>query len=225
MLFDIINSGGNIDFLSLLMQALASFAVVLLTLPIHEFAHAFTATKLGDPTPRYTGRLTLNPFKHLDPLGAASIILFGFGWAKPVQVDTRYFKNPKRDMAITAFAGPLSNLVVCFICVFLAALLATLFPNSDVVYYIWLFLINIGYINVYLAVFNLIPIPPFDGSRLLSAFLPYKYYYALMRYENYLRYAVLLLCWTGVLSRPLSVASDAVYDVIFNVATFVFRLF
>ena len=225
MLFDIINSGGNIDFLSLLMQALASFAVVLLTLPIHEFAHAFTATKLGDPTPRYTGRLTLNPFKHLDPLGAASIILFGFGWAKPVQVDTRYFKNPKRDMAITAFAGPLSNLVVCFICVLLAALLATLFPNSDVVYYIWLFLINIGYINVYLAVFNLIPIPPFDGSRLLSAFLPYKYYYALMRYENYLRYAVLLLCWTGVLSRPLSVASDAVYDVIFNVATFVFRLF
>lgn len=225
MLFDIIGSGGKIDFITLIVPALSSLAVIFLTLPVHEFAHAYTATKLGDPTPRYTGRLTLNPLKHIDYLGAASILLFGFGWAKPVEVNTRYFKNPKRDMAITAVAGPVSNLVVCFICVFLASLLATVFSESAVVYCIWQFLINIGYINVYLAVFNLIPIPPFDGSRLLSAFLPYKYYYALMRYENYLRYAVLLLCLTGVLSKPLTIATDAVFDVIATAATFIFRLF
>lgn len=225
MLFDIINSGGKIDFITLIVQALSSLAVIFLTLPVHEFAHAFTATKLGDPTPRYTGRLTLNPLKHIDYLGAASIILFGFGWAKPVQVNTRYFKNPKRDMAITAVAGPISNLLVSFICVFIAALLITVFSYPTLISYIILFFTNIGYINVYLAVFNLIPIPPFDGSRLLSAFLPYKYYYALMRYENYLRYGVLILCWTGVLSRPLSVVSGAVYNAIATAATFVFKFF
>ena len=225
MLFDIIGSGGKIDFITLIMQVLSSLAVIFLTLPVHEFAHAYTATKLGDPTPRYTGRLTLNPLKHIDYLGAASILLFGFGWAKPVEVNTRYFKNPKRDMAITAVAGPVSNLVVCFISVFIATLITEIFPFSDVAFYIGVFLINIGYINVYLAVFNLIPIPPFDGSRLLSAFLPYKYYYALMRYENYLRYGVLILCWTGILSRPLSIVSGAVYNAIVAAATFIFKFF
>lgn len=225
MLFDIINSGGNIDFISLLVHALSSLAVIFLTLPVHEFAHAFTATKLGDPTPRYMGRLSLNPFKHIDYLGAASIVIFGFGWAKPVQVNSRYFKNPKRDMAITAIAGPISNLIVCFVCVFLSALIVELFPFSDFAFYVAMFFVNIGFINVYLAVFNLIPIPPFDGSRLLSAFLPYKYYYALMRYERYLMYGVLILCWTGVLSRPLSIATNAVYRLISNAATFIFRFF
>ena len=225
MLFDIIGSGGKIDFITLIVQALSSLAVIFLTLPVHEFAHAYTAIKLGDPTPRYTGRLTLNPLKHIDYLGAASILLFGFGWAKPVQVNTRYFKNPKRDMAITAVAGPISNLIVCFISIFIATLVTEIFPFSDVAFYIGVFLINIGYINVYLAVFNLIPIPPFDGSRLLSAFLPYKYYYALMRYEHYLRYGVLILCWTGVLSRPLSVVSGAVYNAIVAAATFIFKFF
>ncbi len=225
MLFDIIGSGGKIDFITLIVQALSSLAVIFLTLPVHEFAHAYTAVKLGDPTPRYTGRLTLNPLKHIDYLGAASILLFGFGWAKPVEVNTRYFKNPKRDMAITAVAGPISNLVVCFISIFIATLITEIFPFSDVAFYIGIFLINIGYINVYLAVFNLIPIPPFDGSRLLSAFLPYKYYYTLMRYERYLMYGVLILCWTGVLSRPLSVVSGAVYNAITTAATFIFKFF
>ena len=225
MIFDIINSGGNIDFINLVVHALSSLAVIFLTLPVHEFAHAFTAVKLGDPTPRFTGRLSINPFKHIDYLGAASILLFGFGWAKPVQVNSRYFKNPKRDMAITAIAGPISNLIVCFVCVFIAALINTIFPLSDLAFYLSAFFVNIGFINVYLAVFNLIPIPPFDGSRLLSAFLPYKYYYALMRYERYLMYGVLLLCWTGVLSRPLSIATNAVYRIISYAATFIFRFF
>ncbi|MBQ8304210.1 MAG: site-2 protease family protein [Clostridia bacterium] len=225
MLFDIIGSGGKIDFITLIVQALSSLAVIFLTLPVHEFAHAYTAVKLGDPTPRYTGRLTLNPLKHIDYLGAASILLFGFGWAKPVQVNTRYFKNPKRDMAITAVAGPISNLVVCFISIFIATLITEIFPFSEVAFYIGVFLINIGYINVYLAVFNLIPIPPFDGSRLLSAFLPYKYYYALMRYERYLMYGVLILCWTGILSRPLGIVTDVVYNAIATAATFVFKFF
>ena len=210
MLFDIIGSGGKIDFITLIVQALSSLAVIFLTLPVHEFAHAYTAVKLGDPTPRYTGRLTLNPLNHIDYLGAASILLFGFGWAKPVQVNTRYFKNPKRDMAITAVAGPISNLVVCFISVFIATLVTEIFPFSDVAFYIGVFLINIGYINVYLAVFNLIPIPPLDGSRLLTALLPYKYYNMLMRYERYIFLGLLALLWVGVLDIPLDFLSGAV---------------
>ena len=106
---------GNIDFVGVIIYILSSLAVIFLTLPVHEFAHGFAATKLGDPTPRYQGRMTLNPFAHIDWIGAACILLFGFGWAKPVQINTNNFKNPKRDMALTALAGPASNIIVALI--------------------------------------------------------------------------------------------------------------
>lgn len=199
-------------------QALAyifsSMAVILLTLPIHEFAHGFVSDRLGDPTARYQGRLTLNPLAHIDYLGAACILLFGFGWAKPVQVNSRNFKNPKRDMALTALAGPVSNLIVALI-----AMLALNALNAfaavtlgGVVYYIMMFFSYIAYINIYLAVFNLIPIPPLDGSRLLSALLPYRQYYALMRYERYIFWGILVLIWFGVLNVPLSFLSNRIYS-------------
>lgn len=217
---------GNLNIWSVIAYILSALAVIFLTLPVHEFAHGLTATKLGDPTPRYEGRVTINPFAHIDYIGAACILLFGFGWAKPVQVNTNYFKNPKRDMAITAVAGPLANILMAFLALLLLngllpALEAT---GSQVLYYVVIFFSYLAQINVYLAVFNLIPIPPLDGSRLLWAILPYKQYYALMRYERYIFYGLLALIWLGVLDTPLAFLSGGLLKGLSYVAELPFRL-
>ncbi len=216
----------DISISEVIIYILSSLAVIMLTLPIHEWAHAFAATKLGDPTPRFQGRLSLNPFAHIDWLGAACILLFGWGWAKPVGINARYFKNPKVGMAITAFAGPLSNIVVATISMFLLYLITFLFGlDKVIVFYAYMFFYYIAQINISLAVFNLIPIPPLDGSRLLSAFLPDKYYYKLMRYERYLFIAVLVLIWVGVLDAPIAFLSGKIMSGISFVAGLPFGLF
>lgn len=217
---------GGLGFGDAVIYILSTLAVIFLTLPIHEFAHGFAATKLGDPTPRYQGRLTINPFAHIDYMGALCIILFGFGWAKPVGVNPYNFKNPKRDMAITALAGPLSNILVAFICMLLFNLCAVVYQSINItaIYYVAFFFMYIAQINVSLAVFNLIPVPPLDGSRILSAVLPDKHYFALMRYERYIYYGLILLLVTGVLTIPLSVASNFVYNLIYTVAKLPFNL-
>ena len=132
---------GNITLPQAIAFILSSLAVIMLTLPVHEWAHALAAVKLGDPTPRFQGRLSLNPFAHIDWIGAACILLFGFGWAKPVQINAGYFKKPKVGMAITAFAGPLSNIVMAFIALFLLnAQMFILGMSSAVSMYIYFFL-------------------------------------------------------------------------------------
>ena len=209
--------GGGMDIREVIIYILSSLAVVFLTMPVHEFAHGFAAVRLGDNTPRYQGRLTLNPLAHIDYLGALCIIFFGFGWAKPVQIDARNFKNPKAGMAITALAGPLANIIVAFIFLLLYNIVG-LFPLSEITLYISIFLRYIASINVSLAVFNLIPIPPLDGSRLLSAALPYKQYYALMRYERYIFFGLLALLWLGVLDVPLSFLSGKLFTLLSNLA-------
>jgi len=228
MLFNLLRGGTSV--VGVLIYIISSLIVIFLTLPIHEFAHGFVATKLGDPTPRYQGRLTLNPFAHIDWIGAASILVFGFGWAKPVQVNARYFKNPKRDMAITAIAGPLSNVIVAFICILLRNIISfSIYKITGTTEYSFLLWFNIFYyiaqINVSLAVFNLIPVPPLDGSRVLAVFLPTRIYFKIMRYERYLIWVVFMLIYVGVLDGVLSYATSNILSGLTYIASLPFNLF
>lgn len=187
---------------------LISIPAVLLVIMFHEIAHGIAAYKLGDPTAKRMGRLSLNPLKHLDPIGAICMVLFHFGWAKPVPVDTRYFRNPKRDMAITALAGPLSNLICALLAVPVFLLIekgyysvaATAGPESfqaNFILTIFFFVYLFHVISLGLCLFNLIPLPPLDGSRILFAFLPARYYFSLMRYERMISFALMLFLLTG----------------------------
>ncbi len=197
-----------------LIQFLFVVPCVLIALTFHEFAHGYMAYKLGDPTAKNFGRLTLNPLKHLDPIGTICMIFFHFGWAKPVPINSRYFKKPRRDMALTAAAGPIMNFILALFGVLVCRILTKIFvafpAQSDFVYYIqYAALTLFSYfhmLNLSLGVFNLIPIPPLDGSRIFYIFLPQKWYFGVMKYEKYIQLALLVLLWTGLLSRPLSAA-------------------
>lgn len=172
---------------------------VLITLTVHEFSHGYAAYKLGDTSAKDSGRLTLNPIKHIDPIGALCMLLFHFGWAKPVPVDLRNFKKPKRDFAITALAGPLSNLIFSVISAFLYLLTFKLFSgvttDSPFIFALMQntvkFLYILHAVNIGLAIFNLIPIPPLDGSRLLAVILPERLYYKLLDNERKIYFALL----------------------------------
>ena len=192
-----------------LIQFLFVVPCVLIALTFHEFAHGYMAYKLGDPTAKNFGRLTLNPLKHLDPIGTICMIFFHFGWAKPVPINSRYFKKPRRDMALTAAAGPIMNFILALFGVLVCRILTKIFvafpAQSDFVYYIqYAALTLFSYfhmLNLSLGVFNLIPIPPLDGSRIFYIFLPQKWYFGVMKYEKYIQLALLVLLWTGLLSR------------------------
>lgn len=221
MLFDLF--GGDFDMLDLIIKLFSRLFVVFCTMPIHEYAHALIATKLGDQTPRLAGRLTLNPMAHISPMGAIMIFLFGFGYAKPVSVNPRNFKDSKKGMALTAIAGPISNLIMGFVFIVLAVVYANVFYAETILYNaIFSFLLFAGTINVNLAVFNLLPIPPLDGSRILQLLIPAKYYYKFLEYERYIVILVFVLIATGVLSGPLSAISYFIIDLFVDIASIPF---
>ena len=223
------------SFMSLLFNYSAEYMVILLCirllivftiLPIHEFSHGYAARKLGDNTALISGRLTLNPLAHVDPIGAILLLLFGFGWAKPVPVNPRNFKNYRRDMALTALAGPLSNFICALIAIFANRVIANIAMNlliSDRTYETLGFIVmGIRYfavINLSLAIFNLIPVEPLDGSRILSYFLPPKANAFIAKYRQYFYIGMMILVFGGLLAKPLSKLIDCVYS-LFNLLFF-----
>lgn len=225
VLSKILTNGFNTDTMLALFAALF---VIFCVSPIHEYAHALTAYKLGDRTAKFQGRLTLNPLAHIDPIGAIMILVVGFGYAKPVPVNMRNFPRQRRKlyMGITALAGPLSNLIMALIMTVLYCLFLKLFLEDpgDMYYNLCIFFRYASVINISLAVFNLIPIPPLDGSRIMNAVLPDKYYYKLMQYERYIMLALFVLIYIGVLDKPLSIAVNFVSDVLLELASAVVGL-
>ncbi len=220
-----------------LIAILLSIPGVFLALAVHECAHGWMSYKLGDPTAKNLGRLTLNPAKHIDPIGLLCMILFRFGWAKPVPVNARYYKKPRRDMALVAAAGPISNLIMCFLGMLLLYLTYWIYSFSSnalpflliwntslsgnpiemdvaakIVYVLFIFFEQFSLLNVSLAVFNLLPIPPLDGSRIMYIFLPTKAYFGIMRYERVIMMVMLVLLWMGAFSGFLSNVSGYLLD-------------
>lgn len=189
-------------------RILVGVPIALLSLSVHEAAHGWVSYKLGDPTPRAEGRITLNPMAHLDLMGTILMILTGFGWAKPVSVNPRYYKNVKTGMALTALAGPLSNFLLAFVSVFLSCVLSLIFArtgiNAGVAEFINGFLWQLAVTNLSFMVFNLIPIPPLDGFKVAGIFLPNRIYYNVLRYERYSMILIMVLSLTGALGSVIT---------------------
>ena len=187
-----------------LVTLLISAIAALLCITLHELSHGFVAWRLGDPTAKQAGRLTLNPIKHLDPVGLIMMLIAKVGWAKPVPVDMRYFKHPKQGMALTALAGPAANFLTAMAAVALASLIWHIGRVSHATLLALCFLSNIALLGVGMGLFNLIPVSPLDGSKILFALLPDRAYYTILRYEKYVMGVLIVLVLLGVFDRPLS---------------------
>lgn len=204
----------------LVMGAAAS----LICLTFHELAHGWTAYRLGDPTAKLNGRLTLNPVAHVDWMGLFLMLVARVGWAKPVPVDMRNFRNPKRGMAVTALAGPLSNFVLAYLAVLICSGIFHFAPDHVIFAYVILFFCYLAVLSVGLGLFNLIPLPPLDGSKILFSLLPDRVYWKILRYERYLVFAVVLLAWSGMFNGPLDVLMEGVIRLLCGFSGFPFEI-
>lgn len=202
---------------SALLDALQRVLAVLVCLTVHETCHGLAAMVLGDPTAKRMKRLSFNPIHHIDWLGLASMFICGFGWAKPVPVDMRYFKNPRLGMAITALAGPVSNFILSFVMLFGASLISNVLVGLEytamVSFLIWLFgfFVTTAALSVGLGLFNLLPIPPLDGSKILAVVLPEKLYYLQLRYERFGMLLLMAIIWLDLGGNYLTLAIQTVY--------------
>ena len=215
---------GNVDWLSLCMF-LFSAAASLLCITLHELSHGYAAYRLGDTTAKNAGRLTLNPIKHIDLVGLLMMVTVHVGWAKPVPIDMRKFKHPKRDMAVTALAGPLANFALALAALGAGSLFITLSQVNSAPQAIFLLaLMYIAVLSTGLGVFNLIPIPPLDGSKILLSFLPDRICYTVLRYERYIGLVMLLLVWLGALDGLLDLLMGGVLRGLCFVTRFPFEM-
>lgn len=202
----------NLDW-SVATDMLMSVIPALVCITLHEISHGYVAYKLGDNTAKNMGRLTLNPIKHIDIVGLIMMVVFKFGWAKPVPVDMRNFKHPKRDMAITALAGPVSNLLICCVVLFIYGIIFLPCKLSggefwgDVLDMVYI----TSYLSIALAIFNIIPVPPLDGSKVLFSLMSDEAYFKLMRYERYGMLILLVLVATNILGQPLQTVTEAAF--------------
>ncbi len=228
MLFSLLNSGN--DMRVIITQIAFTLIIVLISLSVHEYAHGYAAYKLGDNTAYNFGRLTLNPLKHIDFLGMLCMLLFGFGWAKPVPINSRNFKKTRRDIAIVSVAGPVSNLVLAIIGIILLNVVKVLFvrnyislneyemmlySNASIFFYLF------SYMNISLAVFNFLPIPPLDGSRLITVILPKKMALLSFKYERYVQIALFVLLYLGAFTNIISTCVDAIFNGISYLVTLI----
>ena len=200
---------------SVLTDALITVIPALICITIHELAHGYTAYRLGDNTAKDLGRLTLNPVRHIDVFGLLMLLVFKFGWAKPVPVNMRNFKNPRAGMAVTAIAGPLSNIILAVIVLFIYGLVFIPLGGNNpggfgaVVMDI---IERVAFISVALAVFNLVPIPPLDGSKVVFSFLSDNMYNKLMRYERYGIIVLILILNTKIFSNTIGLLTVTLFN-------------
>lgn len=230
-MIDILTSGASAQYI--IVWVFVFLIVMLVSLPLHEYAHGATAKLLGDDTAEKSGRLTLNPLAHLDGMGTLAMLLFGIGWARPMPINPSKCTKvkPKAAMAITALAGPVTNLILGFISVVIMQLI--FYANYDILMsgkeslelYLLYAAESVADINIYLAVFNLLPIPPFDGSRIFLSFLPTKLYFKVMKYERIIMGIIMILLLFGILSLPLRFLSNAIMDGMLYITGFIKNLF
>ena len=210
----------NLDW-SVLLRLLLQAVPALVCIMIHEICHGLAAYALGDRTAKDQGRLSLNPLRHVDWIGLVMLLLFHFGWAKPVQVNMRRFRHPKRDMAITALAGPASNFVLAILLLLLYGLLYASCVGSKWGSWVLSLLDSTVYLSIALGLFNLIPFPPLDGSKILFSFFPDRIYIRLMRLERYgmlILIALVLFLNRAFEVSPIYTAAEAVYRALFPLA-------
>ena len=213
---------------SVLTDVLISVIPALFCITIHELAHGLTAYRLGDGTAKEMGRLTLNPIRHIDIFGLIMLVIFKFGWAKPVPVNMRNFKKPRTGMALTAIAGPLSNILLATVVLFIYGLVYTPLgggKNRGEDGVILSIIQRIALLSVTLAVFNLLPIPPLDGSKVAFSFLPDRIYWKLMRYERYGIIILILILNTRFFNETFGAVTMDLFDRFFSIAQFAHDLF
>lgn len=210
------------EYLEAIIAILSRCFVVFCCLPIHELAHGWVANKCGDDTAKLQGRLTLNPIAHLNPIGTIMIFLFGIGYANPVPVNPARLKHPRKDMALISLAGPLSNIIMAFVSVFVFYAVSVFDNGSTVMYAIMYFFYFAASVNVTLAVFNLLPIPPLDGAKILGAVLPDRIYFKYMQYERYVMIALFVLLFIGVLDTPIAWLSSFLMKIISIIPNLIF---
>ena len=216
----------NLDW-SILTGALLSIIPALLCITIHELAHGLTAYRLGDNTAKDMGRLTLNPLKHIDIFGLIMMAVFRFGWAKPVPVNMRRFKHPKRYMAITALAGPVSNLIMAIVVLFIYGVTYEILGgvySTGLKRVILDIIIRAAYLNVALAVFNLVPIPPLDGSKVLFSLISDEAYFKLMAYEKYGMILLIVFNSTKYFGMTVGQVTTSIFNGLRAVADFAYRM-